>query len=95
MVTLALPCSRASPISLPACRRAMAPNGKVLVVEMVVPTDRESALSTLLDLNMLVMTGGRERTEADFRRLFDAAGLTLTKIVPTLAPLWVMEGACQ
>jgi hypothetical protein len=54
----------------------MAPNGKVLVVEMVVPAERESAPSTLLDLNMLVMTGGRERTETDFRRLFDAAGLT-------------------
>ena len=77
------------------CRRAMAPNGKVLVVEIVVPAERESPLSTLLDLNMLVMTGGRERTETDFRRLFDAAGLTLMKIVPTLAPLWVMEGACQ
>ena len=77
------------------CRRAMAPNGKVLVVEMVVPAERESPLSTLLDLNMLVMTGGRERTETDFRRLFDAAGLTLTRIVPTLAPLSVMEGACQ
>jgi SAM-dependent methyltransferase len=77
------------------CRRAMAPNGKVLVVETVVPAERESPLSTLLDLNMLVMTGGRERTEPDFRRLFDAAGLTLMKMVPTLAPLWVMEGACQ
>ena len=77
------------------CRRAMAPNGKVLVVEMVIPAERESPLSTLLDLNMLVMTGGSERTETDFRRLFDAAGLTLMKIVPTLAPLWVMEGACQ
>jgi SAM-dependent methyltransferase len=76
------------------CRRAMAPNGKVLVVEMVVPAERESPLSTLLDLNMLVMTGGRERTETDFRRLFDAAGLTLMKIVPTLALLWVMEAGC-
>jgi hypothetical protein len=36
--------------------------------------------------NMLVMTGGRERTETDFRRLFEAAGLTLMRIVPTLAP---------
>jgi len=41
---------------------------------------------------MLVMTGGRERTERDFRRLFDAAGQTVTHIVPTLAPRCVIEG---
>jgi O-methyltransferase domain/Dimerisation domain len=74
------------------CRRAMAPHGKVLVVEMVLPSRDEPRFAALLDLNMLVMNGGRERTEEDFRQLFDAAGLHVTRLVPTLAPQWVIEG---
>jgi hypothetical protein len=74
------------------CRRAMAPNGKVLVIEMVLPSSNEPSLAALLDLNMLVMNGGRERTEKDFQQLFDAAGLRVTRLIPTLAPQWVIEG---
>jgi ubiquinone/menaquinone biosynthesis C-methylase UbiE len=74
------------------CRRAMAPNGKVLVVEMVLPSKDEPRFAALLDLNMLVMNGGRERTEEDFRQLFAAAGLQVTRLIPTLAPQWVIEG---
>jgi SAM-dependent methyltransferase len=77
------------------CRRAMAPDGKVLVVETILPAEDESAFGALLDLNMLVMTGGRERTEREFRRLFDAAGLVVTRITPTLAPQWTIEGSCK
>jgi len=47
----------------------------------------------LLDLNMLVMNGGRERTQAEFQRLFAAAGLRMTKVKPTLSPLSIVEGA--
>ena len=43
------------------------------------------------DLNMLVVTGGRERTEAEFRKLLDAAGLPVTRIVLTPATLSVIE----
>jgi hypothetical protein len=74
------------------CRRAMTPNGKVLVVETVLPLEEESRIAALLDLNVLVMNGGRERTENDFRELFHAAGLQVTRLVPTLAPQWVIEG---
>jgi SAM-dependent methyltransferase len=74
------------------CRRAMTPNGKVLVVEMVLPSRDEPSIGTLLDLNMLVMNGGRERTEEEFRQLFDAAGLQVTRLIPTLAPQFVIEG---
>jgi hypothetical protein len=77
------------------CRRAMAPNGKVLVVEMVLPSRNAPRLAALLDLNMLVMNGGRERTEDDFRQLFDAAGLQVTRLIPTLAPQWVIEGTSR
>ena len=41
---------------------------------------------------MLVIPGGRERTEDEFRRLFTNAGLRLTRIVPTKSPVAIIEG---
>jgi len=73
------------------CRKAMAKNGRLLLVEMVVPDGDTNCYSKLLDLNMLVMTEGRERTRAEFSTLLDAAGYKLTRIVPTLAPQSVIE----
>ena len=78
-------------IILRNCRRAMAKNGRVLLVDMVVPEDDATCFSKLLDLNMLVMTGGRERTKAEFWALLDAADYKLTRIVPTMAPQSVIE----
>ena len=54
-------------------------------------TTAATSFSKLLDLNMLVMTGGRERTKAEFRALLDAADYKLTRIVPTMAPQSVIE----
>jgi len=73
------------------CRRAMTKNGRLLLVEMVVPDTESKSFSKLLDLNMLVMTGGRERTQAEFRGLLDASDYRLTRIVPTMAPQSVIE----
>jgi len=73
------------------CRNAMRSHGRVLVVECIVPDGNESSFSKLLDLNMMVMTGGRERTELEFRELFRAAGLRLNRIIPTVSPLRILE----
>jgi SAM-dependent methyltransferase len=73
------------------CRTAMAKTARLLLVEMVVPEPGANCFSKLLDLNMLVMTGGRERTKAEFTALLDAAGYKLTRIVPTIAPQCVIE----
>jgi hypothetical protein len=74
------------------CARALPPSGKVLIVEMVVPDEPGEPFSKLADLNMLVMTdGGKERTERQFRELLAAAGLKLTRIVRTAAPVCVIE----
>jgi hypothetical protein len=74
------------------CRRAMAPDGKVLIVEIVVSDRPEAAFSKMLDLEMLVMTtGGRERTEPEFGELLQAAGLRMTRIVPTQSSVAVVE----
>lgn len=73
------------------CHAAMSKTGRLLLVEMVVPDVDANCFSKLLDLNMLVMTGGRERTRAEFAALLDAAGFRLAKIVPTIAPQSVIE----
>ena len=74
------------------CRKAISGAGRLLLVEMVVPEGGAHCFSKLLDVNMLVMTGGRERTQAEFGRLFNAAGYRLTKVFPTLAPQSLIEG---
>ncbi|MBZ5507019.1 MAG: methyltransferase [Acidobacteriia bacterium] len=76
------------------CRKALAgkPNAKVLLVESVIAPGDAPQLGKFIDLEMMAFPGGRERTEEEFRRLFAAAGLRLTRIVPTNAPLWVVEG---
>jgi SAM-dependent methyltransferase len=78
------------------CHRVMKPQGKLLLVEAVVPAriDRSlpSQFSVRGDVNMLVHTGGRNRTEAEFRVLFEAARFTLTRIIPTQGAARVLEG---
>jgi hypothetical protein len=75
------------------CREAMMKNSRLLLVDMVVPDSASSpSFSKLLDLNMLVMTGGRERSKAEFAALFDAADYKLTRIIPTRAPQSIIEG---
>lgn len=73
------------------CRSAMATNGRVLLVEAVIQPGMATSFSKYMDLNMLVMTGGRERTEAEYRALLDSAGLRLTRIIPTRTEMSVIE----
>jgi hypothetical protein len=74
------------------CRKAMAmSSGKVLIVEAVLQPGRATSLSKFVDLNMLVMTGGRERTEPEFRALLASAGLKVTRIVPTRNEMSIIE----
>lgn len=75
------------------CRKALAgkKNARVLLVESVIPTGNAPNLGKFIDLEMMTFPGGRERTEEEFRKLLAAAGLRLNRIVPTKAPLWVVE----
>jgi hypothetical protein len=81
----------AAELILKNCRNSMRPQGKVLAIECVVPESDEPSFSKLLDLNMMVMTGGRERTEREFRELFGNSGLSITKVVSTPSPLRIIE----
>jgi hypothetical protein len=73
------------------CRKAKAPGGKVLIVEMVVPPPNVPHPAKMLDIVMLAIPGGRERTEEEYRTLLAKAGLTLTRVVPTHSPVSVIE----
>jgi SAM-dependent methyltransferase len=73
-------------------RRAIQPEGRLLLVEFVVPPGNQPSLGKLLDLQMLVIPGGRERTEEEFRDLFGAAGFKLSGIHPTATPQSIIEG---
>ncbi len=73
-------------------RSAMTKTGKVLIIEMVVPEGNVPGPSKALDILMLVMEGGKERTEEGYRKLLEASGLKLTRIIPTQTPYSVIEG---
>jgi len=74
------------------CRRASKAGGKLLLIEMVVPEGADGALAKLLDLEMLLLPGGLERTESQYARLFESAGFRLTRVIPTRSPVSVIEG---
>lgn len=69
------------------CNKAMKPGSKLLVFEAVIPEGNVTHPGKLMDINMLTMTGGRERTEKEFKSLFAQAGLQLSGIIPTQSPM--------
>jgi len=78
---------------LRACRRAMRPGGRVLIAERLVPDNPPDAVPVLLsDLNMLLLAGGQERTNAEYGALLAAAGLRTGRVQPVAAPYGVIEG---
>jgi hypothetical protein len=78
-------------IILTNCHRAMKTESKLLVVEMVIAPGNEPSVAKLLDLEMLVITGGRERTEAEFNNLFVSSGFKPSRIIPTKESVCVIE----
>ena len=64
------------------CREAMLPGAKLLIIEQVIPPHNEPSLGKWLDLHMLVLLGGRERTEAEYASLLSAADLKLDRVFP-------------
>lgn len=77
---------------LGAIRRAMTADGRLLVVEMVIPPGNEFHPSKLTDMIMLSFTpGGCERTAAEYAALFAKAGFALARVVPTASPVSVVE----
>jgi hypothetical protein len=75
------------------CRGAMHRDARLLIVETVLPEGDAPHPGKLLDLVMLTVTGGRERTEPEFAGLLDAAGLRLVRVVPTATEQCIVEAA--
>jgi hypothetical protein len=79
---------------LKVVRAAIAPHGRLVLLEMMLRPDGATVYPALSDLNMLLITGGCERTEEEYRRLYRAAGFELTRAVATASPTGttVIEG---
>lgn len=77
------------------CRKAISAAGRLLVVEVIIPSGRGHRhvphYGHYFDLNMLVHLTGRERDEAEYRKLFDAAGFELSRVIETAADVSVLD----
>jgi hypothetical protein len=73
---------------LATCRAAVPPHGRLLLVEALLPERaRDQPAAIRMDVHMLVLLGARERTEAQYRELLEAAGFTVRRVVPTRSPV--------
>ena len=74
------------------CTQHMGSDGRVLVIEYVVPENNEPHVAKLLDMEMLfIAPGGRERTQSEFEALFASAGLKLNNVVTTDSSISILE----
>jgi hypothetical protein len=73
-------------------RTAAPPGAKLLVVETVLPPDNRPHFAHHLDINMMVLTGGRERTPDEFTRLFADGGFRVSRVIPSRGVYSIVEG---
>ena len=73
------------------CRAQMKSDARLIIVDCVVPETNEPHFSKFIDLNMLVMTGGKERTAKEFKRLLEASGFKLLQVIPSDQPTSIIE----
>jgi hypothetical protein len=78
-------------IILGHCRRAMNSGGRLLLVEMVLPEGDAPHPGKMLDMVMLTVTGGEERTASQYGALLDNAGFRMTRVVPTASLVSIVE----
>jgi hypothetical protein len=72
-------------------REAMKPDGKLLIVEMVLPEGNDPHMGKMLDMMMLLVPGGEERTAAEYAELLEPNGFRVTRVVPTDSAVSVVE----
>ena len=77
---------------LRAIRRVMPAGGRLLVIELLIPPGDARSFAKSQDVNMLVNLTGRERTAAEYAALYAAAGFALTRTIPALGELHIIEG---
>jgi O-methyltransferase domain/Dimerisation domain len=74
------------------CRQALEPGKKLLIAELVLPNSHAPTFDAFIDLEMLLNTYGRERTEQQYRTLLEQSGFTLRRVVPTASSHSIIEG---
>ncbi len=74
------------------CYKAMKPGSKLLIIEMIIPSGNDFSIAKLLDLEMLVLSGGKERTESEYKQLLEKSGLKLNRIISTKESICIIEG---
>jgi ubiquinone/menaquinone biosynthesis C-methylase UbiE len=74
------------------CRRVLSPGKKLLIAELVLPESQAPAFGAFIDLELLLNTYGRERTEQQYRTLLEQSGFVLERIVPTSSSHRIIEG---
>lgn len=72
-------------------RTAIAPGGRLLILEMVLPERANGFIGLMLDLEMLVAAGGRERTRGEYANLLSRCGFRLIRVIDTVTPLSIVE----
>ena len=72
-------------------RSAIAPGGRLLILELVLPKGAPPHPGMLLDLEMLVQAGGRERTASEYAELLSKAGFRQNRVIPTAGPMSIVE----
>jgi hypothetical protein len=73
------------------CRRAMKSEGRLQIIEMVLPSGNEPHPGKMLDMIMLTVAGGQERTEQEYKMLLEKAGFRLAQVVPTNSAASIVE----
>lgn len=76
---------------LKVCHKAMSGKSSLLIMERVIPKGNEPSFGKLVDISMLTLSGGLERSEHEFRVIFERAGFKITNIIPTICPLSIIE----
>jgi hypothetical protein len=78
-------------IILGNCYRAMSPNSRLLIIEMVLSDGNAFHPGKMLDMTMLALTPGQERTEPQYRALLEKANFKLTRVIPTKSAVSIVE----
>jgi hypothetical protein len=76
---------------LAAIRKAARPGAKLLVIECVVQEDSKPSWTKMLDLQMLTLLSGKERTEKEYRELLQSAGFRLDRLIDVGMSTWILE----
>jgi hypothetical protein len=82
-------------VILKRCRESIRPGGWVVVIEILLGEMGEPAFGSLMDLNMMVMLTGRERTLDEYRALIEKAGFHFSKVTPIRSPMAVIEATAK